>query len=221
MIGLFLNTASSYLHVGLMVDGLLKDQIYEKFDHDLSKMALVRVSELLRRNEILPFNVDRVYVVEGPGSFTGLRVGVTIAKTFAWGLDKELYALSNLFIMASSVVGYDYVIPIIDARRGYVYAGIYNDFGKAVMDDCYISFKELQERVAELCGTFAYVKLDYDNFAEFFVSDNNREIVLNYVPNLNNSWRYLDCEKVDYFSFEPKYLKKTEAEENLENDTKH
>lgn len=211
MISLFLNTASNYLHIAIVVNNQVQDEIYERFDRDLSKMALVKVKELLEKNGIKPDNISNIYVVEGPGSFTGLRVGATIAKTYAWGLSKNLYAMSNLFVMASSVYDYDYVIPLIDARRGYVYAGIYDKNYKSYLDDKYISLKQLQKIVDELDGTYAFVS--NDKFEEIDV--------LPYVPDLDNTWENLTAKKVDCFTFEPNYLKKTEAEEVLENDKKY
>lgn len=208
MMCLFLNTASNYLHVALVVDNLLKDEVYEKYDRDLSKMALFRVKELLEKNGLVPKDIDKIYVVRGPGSFTGLRVGVTIAKTYAWGCDKELYSLSNLFVMACSLKGYDYVIPMIDARRGYVYAGIYDKNYNNYMEDKHIGLDDLMACVNKLDGSYAFVSLD--SFKNIDVFD--------YRPDVNNIFTNLRCEKCDYYTFEPEYLKKTEAEENLEND---
>lgn len=208
MMCLFLNTSSNYLHVALLKDSNVVDEVYEKFDRDLSKMALFRVRELLGRNGLVPSDVDKLYVVNGPGSFTGLRVGVTIAKTFAWALDKELYSLSNLFVMASSIKGYDYVIPMIDARRGYVYSGIYDKNYNNYMEDKHISIDDLMNCVKELDGSYAFVSLD--SFKDIEVVD--------YRPDVNNIFANLRSEKCDYYTFEPEYLKKTEAEENLEND---
>lgn len=208
MMCLFLNTASNYLHVALVADNNLKDEVYEKYDRDLSKMALFRVKELLEKNGLEPNDIDKIYVVRGPGSFTGLRVGVTIAKTYAWGCDKELYSLSNLFVMACSLKGYDYVIPMIDARRGYVYAGIYDKDYNNYMEDKHISLDELKSIAGMLDGSYAFVSLDDFKDIE----------VINYTPDINNVFSNLRCDKCDYYTFEPEYLKKTEAEENLKND---
>lgn len=206
MIGLFLNTASNYLHVAIIVNNEVEDEVYEKFDRDLSKMALVKIKDLLERNNIKPDDISNIYVVDGPGSFTGLRVGATIAKTYAWGLSKNLYSMSNLFVMASSLCDYDYIIPMIDARRGYVYAGIYDKNYKNYLNDQYISLEQLLKIVDELDGSYAFISNDkFDNLDVF-----------TYVPDLDNTWANLTAKKVDYYTFEPNYLKKTEAEETLE-----
>lgn len=208
MTSLFLNTFCNYLHIALIKDNKLVDQVYESFGRDLSKMALVKCKELLERNGLGPNDVENLYVVEGPGSFTGLRVGVTIAKTYAWGLNKDLYALSSLFVMATSLDDYDYVIPLIDARRGYVFAGIYDNKGDIVLNDQYISLKDIILKSKELKGKVAFVSND-------LFTDIN---VIKYVPNLDRTFSMLKCKKVNAFNFVPNYLKKTEAEENREND---
>lgn len=208
MRSLFLNTASNYLHVALIDEKTVTDEIYEKFDRDLSKMALVRIKELLDRNNLKPNDIEEIYVVEGPGSFTGLRVGITIAKVFAWGLNKKLYAVSNLFVMATSIKNSNYIIPMIDARRGYVYAGVYDENYNPVLKDKYISLEELLEYTRSLNGTITYVT--NDKFSNLEVTP--------YIPDLNNTWQRVKAKEVNCYSFEPEYLKKTEAEENLEHD---
>ncbi len=204
MIVLFLNTSSAYFHSFIAKDGVILASIYEKLDHNLSDKAIVLISQMLKDNDIKPNDVDKIYCVAGPGSFTGLRIGVTIAKVYSFGLNKKLYSLSSLFVMACSVVGYDYVIPIIDARRNAVFAGIYDKDYKCYMKDSYISIEKLKEKVMELDGNYCYVSMDDFSFeVKKFVPDNER--ILRF---------YLEKE-VDFNNFVPEYLKLTEAEEHL------
>ena len=94
-------------------------------------------------------------------------------------------------------------MPIIDARRGYVYAGIYDKNYNVVMKDCYISLEELSNRVSGL-NSFVYV------------SSNGFNGSIEYVPNVERIFKYLDMDNVsDSFSFVPNYLKRVEAEEKL------
>ena len=91
MISLFLDTSSSYLNIGVLNDKKLLKEEYIYFEKDLSKYALNEIKKLLDSLNLKPNDIDNIYCVNGPGSFTGLRIGVTIAKTFAWGLNKDLY----------------------------------------------------------------------------------------------------------------------------------
>ena len=137
MISLFLNTSSNYLNVGIYKDGKVIDSIYEKYDKDLSKEALYKMSLLLSNNSLALDEIDEIVCVRGPGSFTGLRIGVTISKTIAYFLNKELYSASSLDVMATSVSG-DIIVSLINARRGYVYAAIYDREYNVLFKESYI-----------------------------------------------------------------------------------
>lgn len=202
MIGLFLNTSSNYLNIAICKDGKVIDEFYERLDRDLSREALFNVKCLLDRNGILPCDVDEIYSVSGPGSFTGLRVGVTICKTFAYFLDKKLYDVSSLFVMATSVKA-PLIVPVIDARRGFVYAGIYDDNYNVLMEERYIKFEELLEKVKEYDREYKFVS--YDKFDGVFVCE--------FCPDVLNFFKYYKKNLVDSVSYVPNYLKVTEAEE--------
>lgn len=205
MISLFLDTSSSNLNVGVLKNKELLKEKHIHFEKDLSKYALNEIKELLDSLNLKPNDIDNIYCVNGPGSFTGLRIGVTIAKTFAWGLNKDLYKVSSLFAMATSITHSDYIIPLIDARRNYVFTAIYDKSYNVVMEEKYISKDKLLNEVNKLNGTKTYVATtNIDGFD-----------VKIYEPDLNNLFKYLKDDKVNIHTFVPNYLKQTEAEENL------
>lgn len=80
--------------------------------------------------------LDAVCVSKGPGSYTGLRIGVSAAKGFCFGLDIPLLSLNSLEILAQSQIdkGFDLIIPMIDARRMEVYTGIFDGSGKIISE---------------------------------------------------------------------------------------
>ena len=158
---------------------------------------------MLSRLSISKRDINRIVCVNGPGSFTGLRIGVTIAKVWAYSLNIDIVGVSSLYVLATGVEG-DYIVPIIDARRGYVYAGIYDKNYNVVMEDCYISLEELSNRVSNLDSDVIYV------------SSNGFNGSIEYVPDIDKVFKYLDMDNVsDSFSFVPNYLKRVEAEEKL------
>ena len=69
---LYIDTTTSYLYTGLVVDGKLLTDIKEDFGKDLSSCALKKISEMLAFNQIHPSDIDKIMVVNGPGSFTGI-----------------------------------------------------------------------------------------------------------------------------------------------------
>lgn len=207
MISLFLNTSSRYLNIAILKDNKVINEKNLELEKDLSALALFEIEKLFKETQLKPNDIDEIYCVDGPGSFTGLRVGITIAKVYAWSLNKKLYKVSSLYTMATSINN-DYIIPLIDARRGYVFAGIYDKDYNQVLKDQYISLENLKNIVENLEGQYTYVTLDDFDFQ-----------TQKYIPNLNNTFKYIKKEEVDPYTFIPNYLKKTEAEEKLNNDT--
>jgi len=81
-------------------------------------------------------DIDAVCVSKGPGSYTGLRIGVSSAKGFAYGLDKPLLAVNTLDVLVNSQInkGFDFIVPMIDARRMEVYTAIFDGQGKQLTE---------------------------------------------------------------------------------------
>ena len=138
MISLFVDTALSYIRIALFRDDKLIDFINEKCDKNMSSLFDVRVKQLFDRNNIALSDVDKIYTVTGPGSFTGIRVGMTFSKILAFSLNKMITPISELQVLASTNVDSGFIAPIIDARRGYVYAGVYNSNMVPIVNDRYI-----------------------------------------------------------------------------------
>ena len=203
MISLFLNTASSRFNAAVAKDNKVIDSVCTDYEKDLSKDALLEITKLLDKNGFSAKDIDEIISVRGPGSFTGLRIGVTIAKTFAYFLDKELYSVSSLDVMACSVSG-DVIVPLIDARRGYVYASIYDNDYNVLMDECYIKLDDLLEKAKSYSGDIVFVSLDDFDFS-----------TIKYVPDMDKFFRLNFKRKENSMTFVPEYLKRTEAEEKL------
>jgi tRNA threonylcarbamoyladenosine biosynthesis protein TsaB len=97
----------------------------ELFSH--SAVLGVYVDEALRFIQTNDFRLDAVAVSEGPGSYTGLRIGVSLAKGICFGRDIPLIAIPTLKVMAARFVSsLSYLCPMLDARRMEVYAALYD-----------------------------------------------------------------------------------------------
>lgn len=200
---LFLNTATNYLSLALIKNNEVIDEVYEQLDKNLSKMALERIRQMLLKNNTKVEEIENIICVSGPGSFTGLRVGVTIAKSMSWVLKCKLLSASSLQVMASSIED-TYVVPLINARHDHVYAGIYDKNKKPVMKDCYIEIENLKKELEKLDGSYTLVSSDNFDFE-----------VEKYKPNIKKFLEIYENKEEDVFLFEPNYLKKTQAEEEL------
>lgn len=93
-----------------------------------ARSILVAVDDVARRAAVARSDLDAVAVSEGPGSFTGLRVGVTCAKTLAYLLGLDAVGVPSLEVMAQNVeaetCGCQSVCPLLDARRSFVYGTV-------------------------------------------------------------------------------------------------
>ena len=204
MITLFIDTSTTTLTVALIKEGIvLEESTVSSSEH--SKHTMPEIEKLFKNNNIEPKSVNKIMVTNGPGSFTGIRIGVTIAKTYAWACNINIVPISTLKAYALSKSNYDYYVPMIDARRSCVYAGIYDKNYNEVMNDTYISLDNIQEKVKELSNIC-------------FISNDT-------IKNIDTQNVKLDVQKIyDYYksqeginphSLMPNYLKKTEAEEKF------
>lgn len=203
---LYLDTTSSYLYASLYEEGRIIGEIKEKLDTDLSSKTLSLLMNMFSKENVDPFSIDKIILVNGPGSFTGIRVGVTIAKVYAWSRHISITTISSLEAMAlSSIKHTDYVVPLIDARRKQVYTGIYTKDNVKVLNDQYTSLVALLAATDNLDGTISYIS--NDNF-------NIKKSIEAYTPDfLRIIETYKDKQTVNPHEIDANYLKKTEAEE--------
>ena len=83
------------------------------------------VKAVLDEAGLRPADLDLLTVSQGPGSYTGLRVGIAFAKTFAWSLGKPLVGAGSLAAMAENATGAMAAAPVLDARWGQIYGAVY------------------------------------------------------------------------------------------------
>ncbi len=126
---LAIDTSNQTLGVALLDE--IENKIIGEYITNLKKNHSIRIMPaiqmLMKDCEKTPGDLTKIIVAEGPGSYTGVRIGVTIAKTLAWSLKIPLAGISSLEILAAGAGRYfdGYVAPIFDARRGQVYTGLY------------------------------------------------------------------------------------------------
>ena len=203
----YLDTSSDYLYSGIVIDNRVVSEVKEKLGKDMSKLTLPKIIKVFQDANISPNELDKIVVVIGPGSFTGIRIGVTIAKTIAWSLNIPIIPISGLTAMAISFNESNhtnYIMPLIDARRGYVYGALYDNTSKAVIADTHILLTTLEE------NSKAYHQITV-------VTNNDLKTpydTIKYDPDILAITTYFKDDKgVNPHTVNPIYLKKTEAEE--------
>ncbi len=133
------------------------DRVLAEATHDASARSsglLISIDDVCKRAGITPQGLDAVAIGAGPGSFTGLRIGMATAKGIAFAAGKPLWSVSSLAAMAFGAPSP--VVAVLDARRGEVYAGCYRD-GVLVGDERVMSPAELATWVESLVGPAHFV----------------------------------------------------------------
>ena len=206
----YLDTSTSFLYSALYKDGNIISSLSMELKRDLSKDSLILISEMFEKNNLIPEDVEKIIVVNGPGSFTGIRIGLSIAKTFAWARNIPVIPISSLEAMAySSEIDANYIIPIIDARRNYVYSSIYDtQNNQFILNEQYISIKTLLVTLDSLPGKSIFVSNDsFELKYDLYKYNPDFKCIIEKVK---------DREGVNVHSLDANYLKRTEAEENLD-----
>ena len=202
MISLFVDTALSYIRIALFKDDLLIDYINEKCEKNMSSLFDVKVRDLFNRNSLSLSDVKKIYTVTGPGSFTGIRVGMTFSKVLAMARNIKITPVSELQVLASTNVNKPYIASMIDARRGYVYAGIYDKDLNMVVNDKHILLNDFID------NDFDVQYISYDCFDDINIKEPQIDFERIIIKNI-------DKEQVEHQVLTPNYLKLTEAEEKL------
>ncbi len=166
-------TSAKAASVALLEDGRLLGESYQNTGLTHSQTLMVMAQELLRSCECTPQQVGAVAVAAGPGSFTGVRIGVAAAKGFAWGAELPCCGVSTLEAMALNLgVWSGTVVCAMDARRSQVYTATFcacDGVLQRLTPDRAISLEELGRELADVSGPIYLVgdgsRLTYDTLS--------------------------------------------------------
>ena len=188
---LILDSATNKLYVSLIIDGNVVYETYTSSEKGHAKTIMVEIDNACKKANIELINIDQVVVGIGPGSYTGVRMAVTVGKMLAtMANDIKLLSISTLVLMASGYTGN--VLSTIDARRGNCFGMIYD-----MNSDSYVQEESLYERTILEANTYDY-KVDENEYKV-----NPLKVIT--LANLVEEPRTLV----------PNYLRDTEAERNL------
>ena len=193
---LVIDSATQFLFVGLYDDFECLGYYHQAGKNDHSVKLMPEIEGLLSKNNLKVKDLDEIYVGIGPGSYTGLRIGVVIAKMFGWNNNISVFSVSSLAFLASSYNGEGLVLAEIDARRGNSFLGLYdvsNGFLTIHDDEKLVN---LEEYKASIKGDFVVASEGLPN-----------------VEMIIKSKMFSNVE--DIHGLNPNYLRVTEAERNL------
>ena len=209
MICLFFDTSSDLLKVSLIKDDkiIFDKELHTKNDH--SSYLVPTIDEAFKSNNIDFKELDEIIVGNGPGSFTGTRISIAVAKTYAFSFNIPVYMISSLEELIYDNDGYDFYVPIIEEKKDNLYFSIFYKDKKRVMDDTYSSTEYMYKKLEELDGKILLISLSNKEY-EKYDTVNSSINALNIMKNID-----VNNEKVNPHLLKPNYIKKIEAEEKL------
>lgn len=219
MLTLGMDTSSSSLNIALVEDKKILGKITLNGEKNHSVTLMPALENLMATLQLPPTALQKIVVAKGPGSYTGLRIGVTLAKTLAWTLNIELVGVSTLEAMAAGKKEAGLVVPLMDARRDNVYTALYerkNGELKKVIGDFHTSFETWLETLKDLHQPLIFLG-ETKKFSERI---QKAGFTVNSFPEVDlidpATLAFLGAERkgvADINNFVPEYLKLVEAEE--------
>ena len=150
-------TSAKAASVALLQDGILLGEYFQNSGQTHSRTVMQMAEDLLKNCDLTASDVDAVACASGPGSFTGVRIGLAAAKGFAWGREIPLIGVSTLEAMARNVAMAEGIYcAAMDARRNQVYTALFelkNGVFSRLVEDSAISIAELSEQLKGLRQT--------------------------------------------------------------------
>ena len=205
MISLFIDTSMTNVSISIVKDGKVLSSVCEDIPNEHSKYATSYVKKVIDDASIDANDLDNILVVSGPGSFTGVRIGVTIAKTYGYLINKDIIPVSSLKSLAISSHYDGMVMSVITANRSNYYVGIYDREYNEVIKEQFVS----RDRLIELMDEYKsyIVSNDFNVVGMYKLNKVNLDVVriVEY---------YKNKDKVNYHALVPNYLKLPQAMEN-------
>ena len=192
MLTLCIDTAYKYLTCALILDNeLLAYKSYECFKKQ-SEEVFVCLDNIFKENNLNRKDIDSICISEGPGSYTGVRIAMSIAKVIGEVKPCDVYTISTLKLYASNN---ENTMVILNARADRAYVGIYNK-SDTILEDCVLEVKDIKADNYNVIGDGSLLGLQdhFENIAEAFLKTKS---TWSKVQNI----RYLV----------PKYLKESES----------
>ncbi len=191
MYTLIIDSATKVLYHALVKDDKVVKEIYTKGQNDHAKNIVSLIEKMLKEENITVDNLDKIVCGIGPGSYTGVRMAVTVAKMLSSFKRIPLYEISTLKLISSGESGK--VLAMIDARRGNAFSAIYQD-SNLVLSEAMRAKEEVMKESYDAIVDESNYKVDPIKAIAYSVRHENPH------------------------SLNPNYLRETEAERNAKNE---
>lgn len=220
---LAIDTATNVMGIALTREGKLVGELVTNLEKNHSVRLMPGIEYLMKEVSMGPEDLDKIIVSKGPGSYTGVRIGLSTAKSMAWALNIPVVGVSTLEQMAYQGRNSKALIaPFIDARRGAVFTGLYRfEDGKllSVIEDQHIKLDEWLHILSDKEEDVLFISPDLQVHREEIKSILTKSA--HFPPAIYQIgkpsdliYAGMDKESSDVHQLTPMYLRLTEAEAN-------
>lgn len=220
---LAIDTSNQVLGVAILSDGQIMGEIITNIKKNQTSRLMPAIHQLMKDIEMNPDQLNKIVVASGPGSYTGVRIGVTTAKSLAWALSIPVVGVSSLKVLGYQGRLYNSLIcPFFDARRERVYTGLYewsDNHLNLVYEETNISMNNWLEKLRESGKEIMFLSPDiriYKDMINEYLGDLAiiPEDVLHMAKPSNLALEGMNLVGNDIHSLVPNYLRLAEAEAN-------
>jgi tRNA threonylcarbamoyladenosine biosynthesis protein TsaB len=219
---LAIDTSNYALGIALMNEERVIGEYITNMKKNHSIRVMPAIQHLLNDCEMKPADIEKIVVAKGPGSYTGVRIGVTIAKTLAWSLNIPLVGVSSLEVVAAGAGRHfdGYISPLFDARRGQIYTGLYrfeNGQMVTVLKDRNLLSTDWARELKSYNEKVLFIGVDVPLHQEAFREVLGDQAVMAEITEHNPrpselGWLGLNKTEEDIHAFVPNYIRLAEAE---------
>lgn len=204
MINLFIDTSASDVSIAALKEDKVLSEINKNIPNKHSIYVVPFIDEVLKNAALTPDMVEKIYVVTGPGSFTGVRIGVTIAKTYAYLKKIPLTAVSSLKMLALSKEG-ETILSLIDAKHNHYYLGLYDKNKEEIIKEHFAN----KDEVLEIIEKYHPVIVSNEEINNEEIKSSKQKLDVSKIISY-----YQNEQEENYFSIKPNYLKLPQALED-------
>lgn len=222
-----IETATSVCGAAIIEDGINRSERSLETPHIHSDKLVSLIDSVLVDSGLTLHHLDGIAVSIGPGSFTGLRIGLSVGKGLAYAVEKPLMCVCTLESLAWNIIQEsfaqkdDYIIPMIDARRAEVYTALYRYHGNGLEEivlPCAILLQKFDDLIPDK-GSVVVAGDGADKFQAFFqegqpaflsritIPTKERRLCRASTVGLLGERKFLRGERSDIASVEPMYVK--------------
>lgn len=227
---LAIDTSNNTLGVALLNGSQVAGEFITNVKKNHSVRAMPAIEQLMKDCEIKPKDLDKIVVAKGPGSYTGVRIGVTIAKTLAWTLNIPISGVSSLEVLAMNGKYFDgYIAPLFDGRRGQIFTGLYqwkDNQMVCIKEDRLVQSRDFAQELLKLDKQVLFIGNDMNIHRDTLQTILGEKAVFADTTQLNprpGELAFLGSHATNenVHDFVPEYLRLAEAEANWIQQQKH